>query len=62
MSGFEKVRDISKRRIREWEPPHVDMVPEDFMDILDLWEPPAVGLVPEDLGWRAKDLTEDSTE
>jgi hypothetical protein len=50
------------KRVREWAPPAIDMVPDDFMDISDLWEPPAVGLVPEDLGLRAKDLTEDSTE
>jgi hypothetical protein len=51
-----------RRRFKELGPPSIDMVPDDFMDISDLWEPPAVGLVPEDLGWRAKDLAEDSVE
>jgi hypothetical protein len=59
MSGAENARNMSKKRLREWEPPRVDMVPEDFMDISDLWEPPAVGLVPEDMGWRSEDTTED---
>jgi hypothetical protein len=54
-----ETNSVSKKRFREWEPPQVDMVPEDFMDIGDLWEPPAVGLVPEDFGWRG---SEDSVE
>ncbi len=49
----------SGRRFREWEPPRVDMVPEDTMDISDVWLPPAVGLVPEDFGWVSEDTTED---